>query len=149
MAFAGGGKQKTDKGLPLISTSPYSYSDTDRSRFQGALYTAPANVTTSFNFPIPEEIRLYGGHYWVQGATAGDKMSFQVVDIDNILGFGPETVVHEYITDMPVPPWDHEKDLESPTAALIPGGLYLRVVYVNATSDPVTLGVTYKWFLQQ
>jgi len=143
------GGQRTDKGLPLVATSPYSYSETDRSRFHGELYAVPASSTVGFDLLVTEEIRLYGGHYWVQGSSVGDTMSFQVVDIDNILGFGPETVVHEYITDMPVPPWDHEKDLESPTAALIPGGLYLRVVYVNATSDPVTLGVTYKWFLQQ
>lgn len=149
MAFASGGKQKTDKGIPLISTSPYSYSDTDRSRFQGALYTAPGNATTSFDFSILEEIRLYGGHYWVQGASLGDTMTFQVVDIDNILGLGPDTVVNEYITSMPVPPWDHERELVSPTAALIPAGLYLRVVYSNASADPVALGVTYKWFLQQ
>lgn len=142
------GGKRTDKGLPLVSTSPYAYSETDRSRFHGELYAVPASASVGFDLLITEEIRLYGGHYWVQGSSLGDTMSFQVVDVDNVLGMGAETVINEYITEMPVPPWDHERDLESPTAALIPAGLYLRVVYSNASADPVALGVTYKWFLQ-
>jgi len=142
------GGQRTDKGLPLVATSPYSYSETDRSRFHGELYAVPASSTVGFDLLLTEEVRLYGGHYFVQGSTIGDTMSFQVVDVDNITGLGAGTVLNEYIKDMPVAPWDHERDLDSPTAALIPAGLYLRVVYANASADPVALGVTYKWFLQ-
>lgn len=148
MAFAGGGNQRTDKGLVVYAQSPYAYSETDRSRFYGKLYAVPASASVGFDLLLTEEIRLYGGHYWVQGSSLGDTMSFQVVDVDNVLGMGAGVVVNEYISDMPVPPWDHERDLESPTAALIPAGLYLRVVYSNASADPVALGVTYKWFLQ-
>ena len=117
--FAGG--KKTDKGLPLYAPAPIGYSDTDHSRWHGELYAVPSGATVGFDFTLPEEVRLYGGHYWVQGPSLGDTMSFQVVDVDNLLGMGAGVVVNEYITDMPVPPWDHERDLESPTAALIRG----------------------------
>lgn len=72
-----------------------------------------------------------------------------MVDVDNILGGCAGAVVTEYITDMPVPPWDYERELASPTAALVPAGLYLRVAYVSTGGTNVSLGVTYKWFLQE
>ena len=91
---------------------------------------------------------MFPSHDRVEGAHAGDKMTFQVVDVDNVLGYGANTVITEYISSMPVPPWNHERNLESPTAALIPSGLYLRVVYQSAGGTGTLLGVTYKWFLQ-
>lgn len=144
--FVGG--RKTDKGVTLVATAPYSYSDTDRSRFHGELYAVPAGAAVGFDLQVTEEIRLYGGHYWVQGASPGDTMSFEVVDVDDMLGAGAGVVVSRYISNMPVPPWDHERDLVSPTAALVPPGLYLRVTYNSSGASPVLLGVTYKWFLQ-
>lgn len=148
MAFAGGGKQKTDKGLELYAQTPIGYSDSDHNRWKGELYTVPASTISTFDVRVEEEIRIFGGHYWVQDAHAGDKMTFQVVDVDNVLGYGANTVITEYISSMPVPPWNHERNLESPTAALIPSGLYLRVVYQSAGGTGTLLGVTYKWFLQ-
>lgn len=148
MSLIAGGK-KSDTGLPLYAPAPIGYSDTDHSRWHGHLYAVPAATTVGFDFKLLEEVRLYGGYYWVQGSHLQDKMSFQVVDLDNVLGGGPGLVVNEYITEIPVPPWDHEKDLVSPTAALIPAGLYLRVIYINTGSTDVSLGIVYKWFLQE
>ena len=148
MSFVGGGVVRTDKGVVVTAVAPYAYSDTDKARFHGELYAVPASASVGFDLLITEEIRLYGGHYWVQGAHPGDKMSFQVVDVDDVLGGGAGAVVTEYISGMPIPPWDHERDLDSPTAALIQAGLYLRVLYESAGGTGTMLGVTYKWFVQ-
>jgi len=143
--FLGG--KRTDDGIPLYALSPYAYSATDKARFRGFLYTASPGTAT-FDHQLEDNIRLRGGHYWVKGSSAGDSLSFQVVDVDNILGSGAGTVVTEYVSNLPVAPWDHQRELLSPTAAEIPAGLYLRVVYVNTGMSPVNLGVDYLWFLQ-
>lgn len=121
----------------------------DSTRFKGASYTATASSTTTHDLQVPADIHLFGGHYWVKDAALGDTLTFQVVDVDNILGGGAGAVVTEYITDMPIPPWNHERDLDSPTHTYIPTGLYLRVTYVSTGGTNVSLGVTYKWFLQE
>jgi len=147
MPFAN--SKSSDQGLPLVAVAPYAYSAADKSRYKGALYSAPEFADTAFDMKLDADVRLHGGHYWVMGAKIGDSITFQVVDKDNVLGGGADVVVTEYITTMPIPGWDHERDLESPTAALIPAGLYLRVIYHNDGDGFVTLGVTYKWFLQE
>lgn len=143
--FIGG--KTSDEGVPLVATAPYSYSATDRSRFRGALYSVPPGASVGFDLRVDAPIRLHGGDYWVRGPHLGDTMSFQVVDVDDILGGGPGAVVTEYVTDLPLAPWDHARELQSPTAATVPAGLYLRVEYSNTGAEWVALGVTYRWFL--
>ena len=139
--------QRSDEGVPLVATAPYSYSATDRSRFHGALYSVPPGVSVGFDLRVDAPIRLHGGDYWVRGPHLGDQMSFQVVDVDDVLGGGAGAVVTEYVTDLPLAPWDHSRELQSPTAATVPAGLYLRVKYSNTGAEWVALGVTYRWFL--
>lgn len=147
MAFATG--KVSDEGIPLYAPSPYAYSETDKARFKGFLYSAPAGATTNFDYKLDQEVRLRGGHYWAKTPSVGDTVSFQVVDVDDILGGGPGTVVTEYVTNLPLAPWDHQRELLSPTAAIVPAGLYLRVIYVNAGASAVDFGVDYLWFLQE
>lgn len=132
-----------DGGL-VVAQSPYAYS-TERTRFVGYLYSCPPGTTVheevTANF-----IRLQGGYYWVRGATIGDRVSFSVVDVNNVLGQGPDFVVAEYVKTLPVAPWDHQQEIIAPTAGSIPPGLYLRITYTNAGSGNVDIGVTYRWF---
>ena len=141
--------KKSDEGLPLYAPAPYAYSDTDKARFKGFLYSAPAGATTNFDHKLTADIRLRGGHYWAKTPNVGDTVSFQVVDVDNILGGGAGAVVTEYVSDLPVAPWDHQRELLSPTAAVVPAGLYLRIVYVSTGAEAVSLGIDYLWFLQE
>jgi hypothetical protein len=77
----------------------------------------------------------------------GDLFSLSVVDLDDVLGGGAGAVISEYVSRLPVPPWDYAQSVESPTAGAIPEGLYLVVEYENSGSEPVDLGVTWRWFL--
>lgn len=148
MAFVGGGVARTDKGVTIYAPSAYAYSDTDHYRFSGQSYSATPSGTSTFDLQLSEPVRLNGGSYWVKDPNAGDVMTFQVVDVDNILGTGAGVVVTEYVTALPVPPWDHLQELRSPTAANIPAGLYLRVIYTSTGGTGTSLGVTYRWFVQ-
>ena len=140
---------RTSGGIGLVLTAPYAYSETDRARFQGELYTAPAGQTSTHDLQLAADVRLQGGWYWVTDPAPGDRLTFQVVDVDNITGAGAGAIVSEYVSGLPVAPWDHQRDLEAHTAALIPAGLYLRVTYESTGGADVRLGVCYRWYLQE
>jgi len=134
--------------ISSVSTRAWANSQGSEARFQGYGYTFPAGATTSFDQVLSSTVRLQGGYYWVKNPALGDKVSLKVVDVDDILGGGAGVVVSDYVTDMPVAPWDHQQELESPTAGLIPAGLYLRITYTSTGADAVDLGVTYRWFVE-
>jgi hypothetical protein len=137
-------EQRSADGGLVVSPSPYAYSS-ERTRFVGHLYSCGPG-TTNHDEETTKLIRLQGGYYWVRGATVGDRVSFSVVDVNNILGKGPGFVVAEYVKQLPVAPWDHQQEIIAPTAGAIPPGLFLRLSYENQGSSPVSLGVTYRWF---
>lgn len=144
MSLIAGGPKTPDR-VPLVTTSPASYGENDRTRFMGVLYEC-ATGTTTHDLTLTDSVKLMGGAYWVKGPHLGDRVTLQVVDVDGVLG-PPDTVVSEYVTNLPVAPWDHIWEIQSPTAASIPSGLHLRVVYLNTGADPVQIGVTYRWMV--
>jgi hypothetical protein len=101
---------------------------------------------TTHDEEVTSAIRLQGGYYWVRGATVGDRVSFSVVDVNNVLGLGAGFVVAEYVKRLPVAPWDNQQEIIAPTAGNIPAGLFLRLTYENSGGASVNLGVTYRWF---
>lgn len=132
--------------ISSITTRAWANSQGAEARFQGYRYVFPAGLTTSFDQVLSSDVRLQGGYYWVKNAALGDAVSLQVVDVDNVLGGGAGLVVSPYVTDMPVAPWDHQQELESPTAGFIPAGLYLRITYASTGAENVDFGVTYRWY---
>lgn len=135
---------RADNGGLLVSQSPYAQSS-ERTRFVGHLYTC-APGTSTHDERLTKPVKLNGGMYWARGASVGDRVTLAVVDVDNVTGRGPGTVLSRYVDRMPVAPWDHEREISSPTAGLLAAGLYLRLTYENLGAETVDLGVTYKWF---
>lgn len=135
---------RTSEGIPIVSQSPYAFT-AESTRFVGHLYSCSPG-TTAHQEITTTQIRLQGGTYWARGATAGDTVSFAVVDVDNVLGGGAGAVVSEYVKGLPVAPWDHHMELTSTAAGMIPAGLYLRITYTNTGASPVQLGITYRWY---
>lgn len=135
----------TEDGYLAVTPSPWAYSGTEGTRFVGQSYTCAPGVT-AHQFKPGISIRLQGGYYWCKAPNLGDKINFQIVDVDNILGTGAGAVVSEYVKDMPLAPWDHQGELIAPTAGEIPDGLYLVVVYTNVGASDVSFGITYRWF---
>lgn len=140
------GGPRTSDGAPVYAPEAYAYSGNERTRFVGAQYTFTAGQTSFFDLQLTTDVRLQGGYYWVKDPALNDKVSLSVVDVDDILGGGAGAVVSQYVTDMPVAPWDHQQELESPTASQIPAGLYLRVTYDSFGGTNPIVGVTYRWF---
>lgn len=134
-----------EDGGPVVSQSAYAYS-TNAARFVGYLYAIPASGMYNFDEKLDKTVRLQGGTYWTMGASLGDKVSLSVVDVDNILGNGAGYVVATYVKDSPLAPWQQLVTLDSPTAGLVPAGLYLRVAVDHTGAGGLSLGVTYRWF---
>lgn len=132
-------------GGPVVSQSAYAYS-TDAARFVGYLYTVPSAGVFNFDEKLTSAVRLQGGTYWTTGGVLGDKVSLSVVDVDDILGKGAGYVVATYVMNAPVTPWQQLVALESPTAGLVPAGLYLRVTIDHTGAGGLSLGVTYRWY---
>jgi hypothetical protein len=146
MGTIAGGPQSVD-GAPVVASEAFAYSGTEVARFQGSgPHVFPAGATSSIDMLISTAARLQGGYYWVQNCSLGDVVSLSVVDVDGVIS-PAGTVVSQYVTDMPVVPWDHQQELESPTAGLIPAGLYLRITYASVGATDVNLGVTYRWYV--
>lgn len=116
----------------------------DRVNFSGFLIsgTASAGTTTDIDYQLPGERLIYGGQVILSGHVFDDWMTFQVVDVDNILGYGANTVLGEYI-----PSWGVASDTQIQPAVhtdyptKVASGLYIRIKYTSTGGDPVKVKV--------
>ena len=112
---------------------------------QGKLQTIPAGTTVSIDFKIIDDSFISGGILLTKNAAFGDKASFQVVDVDNIIGYGNNVVLGQYITN-----WYMRSDSEMqinenmPYPAKIMSGLYLRIIYTSIGQTDVDIAIIYK-----
>lgn len=123
-------------GRKLLTISPFS--DSNGFRFRGTSFsgTISANSTQSIDYKIEQERFINGGRLILDAANTDDQVSFRVVDVDNVLGFGAGVVLDEFIKDYYLPVGESmEVSLDYP--ARIPSGLYLRMIYKNTGDAPV------------
>lgn len=131
-----------------IGQRPYSFATSDfKFKGDGVTFTATANGSSQADFKIltAGEPGLYvnGGDLFTAGSKVGDYVKFQVVDVDNILGYGAGFVVEEWISKWFVNP-SGAQSVATPYAGKIPGGLYLRMIYQNTNaSTDVSVAVNY------
>ena len=104
---------------------------------KGIHITAAFGTTTDFYLKFTTNMYLSGGGFWC-GSTAvsGDYVTVQIVDKDNILGYGAGLVLATFIdTDFcwPNKTWE----VLTNDAKLVPPGIYLRMRYVSIGSSDV------------
>lgn len=115
------------------------------SNSQGTLGTAIAGTTTNIDYKLLDDCFITGGMLRTIGQIFGDSVTFQVVDVDNILGYGAGLVLGQYITSWYLRSDAEEQVNESTTyPAKILTGLYLRVIYVSTGSTDVQVSVNYR-----
>ena len=100
--------------------------------FEGFSGVAAANATTNIDFKFTNERWLTGGILYANNANWGDTGSIQIVDKDNILGYGADLVLREFVKNM-VMRTDQElqQELQITYVSLIKANLYLRLKYTN------------------
>lgn len=129
---------KTKKNTVLtepanISITLYNSSD---------VITVGANSNENIDFYIeqqdtePQQI-LYGGALHAQNPDFGDYVTFQVIDIDNVLGYGANVVIKEYIVKAYLNNHGTFEDYDD-AGAYLPVGLYLRCIYHNVKTEGST-----------
>ncbi len=101
--------------------------------------TAPAGVTTNVDFAIGAEDRYINGiKLLLKNHAEEDTIGLQIVDKDNVLGYGAGLVLKVFGLNWNV---DAEKSDQGQNvfnyAARIPAGVYIRVVYVSTGATDV------------
>lgn len=144
--FISGGSPKTSDGTPIIAQSPYAYTEINP-RFIGELYTCTPGTSVHEKM-IDSAVRLQGLCYWVKNPNLGDKFSLSIIDKNDVLGRGADSIVGEYVEDLYLAPWDHLHEITTSAVLIIPAGVCVKITYENTGSQNVTMGVTYRWFQQ-
>lgn len=121
---------KDANGRPIYASSPFS--DAGGFRFRGASFkgTIDANTTKGIDFKIEHERWINGGRAIINNIGEDDRVTFQVVDKDNIFGFGAGVVLDEFISDFYVPQ-DGNLEISLAYPAKIIAGLYIRLNYTS------------------
>lgn len=107
--------------------------------------TATKTTTTNIDLKITtEKTWINGGAILYKNAAWGDYITAQVVDKDNVLGYGSNVVLAEYITKRYIHPDEHYDEIELPYAGEIPQNTYLRIKYTSVgTSTDVDVAANY------
>lgn len=109
------------------------------------LGTATKGTTSNIDFKIPKAgLAINGGEILFLNHKWGDYFKIQVVDVDNILGYGAGFVTDTFIQKKYVHPNIPERHIKLPYAGEVVKDLYLRVVYTSTgTVDDVDVAVNY------
>jgi hypothetical protein len=103
----------------------------------GTIFTATANQTTTYDLKIANAVYLKGGIMYAAPGNVGDTLTVQVVDKDNVIGLGANTVLATYINNWYVIPEDMNAVEDVSLSQPMMAGLYIRFIYgnSNATTD--------------
>lgn len=129
-----------------ISNSPTEANYGGSSRWEGTSFTATAGATTSHDYNIASDRKLFSGTFHV-GPTAayGDIISFSVVDVLGLVA-PPGTVLSQYVTDMGVVA-DERRTLQSGQVADLEAGMVLRTTYTSTGASDVDLLLDWQFFI--
>lgn len=110
----------------------------------GVKGTCPFGTTYNLDYKLPYDCILTGGFLILKDHVYGDTVTQQVVDIDNVLGYGANVVLKEFVTD-----WNVAEDTQS-QPMIVAGypakpfeNLYLRVKYTSTGATDVKISVNY------
>jgi hypothetical protein len=126
------GKVLATESLPFTNPSGF--------RFRGSSFsgTVSGESTADIDYEITQERWVNGGRLLVSAIGPEDKITFQVIDKNNVLGFGANVVLDEFIKDYFVPDGGNlEVRLDYP--ARIIAGLFLRLKYTNSNTSTIAI----------
>lgn len=128
----------------LIQVAQFT-SDLVHGNNQGMSQTAPAGTTTNIDLKLVDDHFMSGGILRTLNSAFGDTATFQVVDIDNVMGYGAGCILGQYATNWYMRSDSQEQVNEStPYPVKLPAGLYLRLVYTSIGTTDVTVAIIYR-----
>ena len=108
--------------------------DADKVKFRGRgiAFTATAGTITSHDYKVTEGRLLSGTQLYVRNQAWGDSVKLQVVDVDNILGYGAGVVLDEFATDWYINSGAEDQGrVVLPYSAEVIANLYIRFIYTS------------------
>jgi len=134
-----------------IGQRPYAFATSDfQFNGDGVTFIATAGTTTNCDYKVlaagQKGLNINGGDIFTSGSVVGDYIEVQAVDVDNLLGYGANTVLNTWVVKWYISPAGYQTVM-TPYAGLIPGGVYLRMIYHSVGSSPVTVAVNYRLHL--
>lgn len=104
--------------------------------------TCPAGSTKAVLLVVDENLRLNGGKMVTDGnAVFGDWIECQLIDHDNLLGYGVDTVLKNWIPKWVVDWKNCSEMIVTPYIGAPPTGMYLRFTYHSVGAQPVGFAV--------
>lgn len=94
-------------------------------------FTAAANSTTNHYFLMDVPLAFRGGYFWSNGQF-GDYIRLSVTDKDNLLGYGVDFEIKEYIVGLSVIPSAVQSIVDVNVSGLITAGFYFKIEYTNS-----------------
>jgi hypothetical protein len=119
-----------------MATSVRKVSDMDadkvKFRGKGIAFTATAGASTSYDYKLTEGRLIDGTRLILKNHVFGDSVKFQVVDVDNILGYGAGVVLDEFADSwFVVEDRQDQHETRLPYSAEVIANLYLRIIYAS------------------
>lgn len=123
-------KPKDSLGNEIVKSAVFN--DATGFRFRGHSFsdTVNSNTTKDIDYKLVEERYINGGRLIVNNIGDDDLVTFQVLDKDNVLGFGSNIILDEFIKDFFVPK-SSDIEIALPYPARIVANLYLRIKYTS------------------
>lgn len=110
-----------------------AYARTDQFAFGGEGFTSTAaknGSVTNLDYKITAERYINGIQILCSSTGAGDKATFQIVDKDNVLGYGTNVVLQEFATNWQIADSNQDQGiLQLPFRGKIPANCYVRIKY--------------------
>lgn len=126
-------------GREILLMDAFCYNGQYEVKATGYKGTATAGMTTNIDFPIGAEDRYINGLALIlKNHAIDDTVGLQIVDVDNVLGYGSGAVLKTFGTNWNVDESQQHQGANSFNyAARILAGVYVRVVYVSTGGTDV------------
>lgn len=122
-------------------------------QLKGFEIDCPGNDTSDLYVSWTEDVEFVGARAKIYDASTGnalgdfnDTADMQIVDKDNILGYGAGLVITEFGKDIPGKILEWGCVSETTTAAMVMTGLYIKISYINSTSTDKKLCGVLKYY---
>lgn len=123
-----------------IPTLPFESSYGLRFRGKGITGVADPLTNSNIDYKLTADRYLNGCQLIIKTANWGDYVKFQVVDVDNILGYGAGTVLDQFGDTWYLSSAEQNQGvfkIEYPAKIVV--NLYIRIVYTNTGALPVNV----------
>lgn len=124
--------KKDAAGNEIITYSPYADADNYEADYIGFRGVATAGITSNVSFKIPKDLYFHGLQLILYKQAEEDLVQFQIVDTDNIFGYGAGFIIKQFGTNWNVDTqFNQQDDLCEDFVAKLPKDLYVVVKYTS------------------